>query len=165
MATPDPLGRRWALRLLWELRNEPLGARALRGRCDAMPSSVLNERPRELGAAGLIGKDEARDYVVAALDQRLTAFFAEHADPRYDLWNGGSCQGLVSRHLTSKERYGSKPGRAAGESNSDPEPVPRGADARGPGFAGSGAPAHRGVRQVDTDDAVTRRISAASSSS
>src|SRR4029453_13535505 len=55
-------GRRWALRILWELRDGPLGARALRERCDGMSSSVLYERLRELGDAGLICQDEADRY-------------------------------------------------------------------------------------------------------
>ena len=71
MATLDLLGRRWALRLLWELRAEPLGARALRERCDGMSSSVLYERLTELGAAGLITKDEAGDYTLTALGAEL----------------------------------------------------------------------------------------------
>lgn len=45
--------------------------------------------------------------VVAALDQRVREFFATHADPRYDLWNGGTGQGIVSRYMKFKQRYGS----------------------------------------------------------
>lgn len=62
MAALDLLGRRWALRILWELRDGPLGARALRERCDGMSSSVLYERLRELGGAGLVERDEADRY-------------------------------------------------------------------------------------------------------
>jgi DNA-binding HxlR family transcriptional regulator len=51
-------------RLLWELRGEPLGARALRSRCDRMSSSVLCERLEELSGAGLIARDEAGDYLL-----------------------------------------------------------------------------------------------------
>src|SRR5512133_1347094 len=40
----DLLGRRWALRVLWELREERLGFRALQSRCDDMSSSVLRDR-------------------------------------------------------------------------------------------------------------------------
>ncbi len=54
MAALDLLGRRWALRVLWELRDGPLGARELRRRCSSMSSSVLYERLRELITAGLI---------------------------------------------------------------------------------------------------------------
>jgi DNA-binding HxlR family transcriptional regulator len=61
MAALDLLGRRWALRILWELRDGDLGARALRARCDDMSSSVLYERLGELRTAGLIeqGRDGA----------------------------------------------------------------------------------------------------------
>jgi arylsulfatase A-like enzyme len=53
-----------------------------------------------------VAGDPARADVVAELSGELHAFFARHADPRYDLWNGGRSQGLVSRYLTFKERYG-----------------------------------------------------------
>jgi DNA-binding HxlR family transcriptional regulator len=71
MAAMDLLGRRWALRILWELRDEPLGARALRGRCDRMSSSVLYERLEELTAAGLITRDQAGGYVLTELGAAL----------------------------------------------------------------------------------------------
>jgi arylsulfatase A-like enzyme len=44
--------------------------------------------------------------VVADLCARIDAFFAVHADPRYDLWNGGTGQAMVSRYRLYKERYG-----------------------------------------------------------
>ncbi len=66
MAALDLLGRRWALRLLWELRDEPLGARMLRARCDGMSSSVLYERLGELRAAGLVAKDDNGAYTLTA---------------------------------------------------------------------------------------------------
>jgi len=50
----DLLGRRWTLRILWELRHGPIGARALRERCDGMSSSVLYDGLRELTVAALI---------------------------------------------------------------------------------------------------------------
>lgn len=62
MAALDLLGRRWALRILWELRAGPIGARALRERCDGMSSSVLYERLRELRAAGLVRRDDSDRY-------------------------------------------------------------------------------------------------------
>jgi len=54
MAALDLLGRRWALRILWELRHGPVGARDLAARCDGMSSSVLYTRLRELTVAGLV---------------------------------------------------------------------------------------------------------------
>ena len=53
MAALDLLGRRWALRVLWELRDGAVGARALLDRCDGLSSSVLYTRLRELEDAGL----------------------------------------------------------------------------------------------------------------
>jgi DNA-binding HxlR family transcriptional regulator len=55
----DLLGRRWALRVLWELRDEPVPYRRLRERCDEVSSSVLATRLRELVAAGVIEQTEA----------------------------------------------------------------------------------------------------------
>jgi DNA-binding HxlR family transcriptional regulator len=54
MALLDLLGRRWALRVIWELRGGPLVFRSLQERCEGMSSSVLNERLRELRAAGVV---------------------------------------------------------------------------------------------------------------
>jgi DNA-binding HxlR family transcriptional regulator len=71
MAALDLLGRRWALRILWELRHGPVGARALSSRCDGMSSSVLYERLRELGEAGLVAKDETDAYALTHLGSSL----------------------------------------------------------------------------------------------
>jgi DNA-binding HxlR family transcriptional regulator len=55
MAALDLLGRRWALRVLWELRDgSATSFRELRERCDSMSTSVLNQRLRELRDAGLV---------------------------------------------------------------------------------------------------------------
>jgi DNA-binding HxlR family transcriptional regulator len=67
MAALDLLGRRWTLRIIWELRDGPLGARALRYRCEQMSSSVLYERLSDLSAAGLIARDQAGAYVLTDL--------------------------------------------------------------------------------------------------
>ena len=54
MALLDLLGRRWTLRILWELRSETLGFRELQARCDEMSASVLNQRLVELREAGIV---------------------------------------------------------------------------------------------------------------
>jgi DNA-binding HxlR family transcriptional regulator len=54
MAAMDLLGRRWALRIIWELRTGPVGARALLARCQGLSSSVLYQRLAELTTSGLI---------------------------------------------------------------------------------------------------------------
>jgi DNA-binding HxlR family transcriptional regulator len=70
MAALDLLGRRWALRVLWELRDGPVGARALRARCDEVSPSVLYERLRDLAGAGLIQKAE-RGYELTPIGREL----------------------------------------------------------------------------------------------
>ncbi|MBW2242041.1 MAG: helix-turn-helix transcriptional regulator [Deltaproteobacteria bacterium] len=58
MAAFDLLGRRWALRVLWELGEAPSTFRELRGRCDDVSPTVLNTRLRELREARLIEKTD-----------------------------------------------------------------------------------------------------------
>jgi DNA-binding HxlR family transcriptional regulator len=71
MAAMDLLGRRWALRIVWELRGGPLGARALQSRCDRMSSSVLYQRLEELTDAQLLTRDQAGAYRLTTLGAAL----------------------------------------------------------------------------------------------
>lgn len=73
MAALDLLGRRWSLRVLWELRGGPLGARALLERCDGLSSSVLYDRIRELVDSGLIEKEQTGSYRLTKLGNDLGA--------------------------------------------------------------------------------------------
>ena len=53
MRALDVLGRRWSMRILWELREGPRNFRSLREACDDVSPSSLNQRLadlRELGA-------------------------------------------------------------------------------------------------------------------
>jgi len=54
MALLDLLGRRWALRILWELREGPLPFNELQRRCDQMSPSTLSQRLADLTEANLI---------------------------------------------------------------------------------------------------------------
>jgi DNA-binding HxlR family transcriptional regulator len=74
MALLDLLGRRWALRVVWELRDGPMPFRALQRRCDRMSSSVLNHRIAELGAAGVV-EHSAGGYRLSAEGLRLLEAF------------------------------------------------------------------------------------------
>ncbi len=58
MALLDLLGRRWALRILWELRDAPMGFRALQAVCDGMSASVLATRLREMEEAALVARGD-----------------------------------------------------------------------------------------------------------
>ncbi|HEY6513105.1 MAG TPA: helix-turn-helix domain-containing protein [Burkholderiaceae bacterium] len=57
MVALDLLGRRAALRVLWELRGEPLTFRALQDAVDTNPA-LLNTRLKELREAGLVAHGE-----------------------------------------------------------------------------------------------------------
>jgi DNA-binding HxlR family transcriptional regulator len=62
MALFDLLGRRWTLRLLWELRDGGVTFRELQARCEGMSSSVLNQRLRELRNAGVVAAGDGDGY-------------------------------------------------------------------------------------------------------
>ncbi len=76
MAALDLLGRRWLLRVLWELRGEPLRFRALRERCGDLSPSVLNARLRELREAGLVESDPAAGYALTETGRSLLRVLA-----------------------------------------------------------------------------------------
>lgn len=57
MAALDLLGRRWTMRILWELSQAPAGFRELQRRCERMSSSVLSTRIEELSGARLLALD------------------------------------------------------------------------------------------------------------
>jgi DNA-binding HxlR family transcriptional regulator len=71
MAAFDLLGRRWSLRVLWELRAGPVGARALLERCEGLSSSVLYDRLRELADAELVAKSADGAYVLTDIGASL----------------------------------------------------------------------------------------------
>jgi DNA-binding HxlR family transcriptional regulator len=73
MALLDLLGRRWALRVLWELR-EPAGSfREIQARCDRMSSSVLSQRLAELEAAGIAAAAKQGGYQLSEEGRALLA--------------------------------------------------------------------------------------------
>ena len=58
MVALDALGRRGALRLLWELRDGPLTFRALQTACETNPGS-LNTRLKELRELSIVDHGES----------------------------------------------------------------------------------------------------------
>ena len=75
MALIDLLGRRWALRVVWELRGGRLTFRALQDACDGVSPTVLNERLRELRESRLIDLAPAEGYGLTALGRELITVF------------------------------------------------------------------------------------------
>jgi DNA-binding HxlR family transcriptional regulator len=75
MALLDLLGRRWTLRVLWELRGDALTSRALRAACDEASPTVLQARLSELREAGFIALGEAGGYRLTPLGRELCETF------------------------------------------------------------------------------------------
>jgi DNA-binding HxlR family transcriptional regulator len=76
-ATLDAFGRRWALRVVWELRVGALNFRALRQACGGISPSVLQRRLHELRDAGVIETIPRLGYRLSARGERLFPVLAE----------------------------------------------------------------------------------------
>jgi DNA-binding HxlR family transcriptional regulator len=75
MALLDLLGRRWTLRILWELREGSLTSRALRTACDEASPTVMQTRLTELREAGLIELLAGDGYGLTGLGRELNETF------------------------------------------------------------------------------------------
>ena len=72
----EQLGRRWALRLVWELRRDALSFNELRQRLGVSPS-VLATRLRELAELGVVERDGARRYRLSGRGRELVRMLYE----------------------------------------------------------------------------------------
>jgi DNA-binding HxlR family transcriptional regulator len=75
MALLDLLGRRWSLRIIWELREQPLTSRALRAACDEASPTVLQSRLSDLRQAGLVELIPASGYRLTPMGKELLENF------------------------------------------------------------------------------------------
>ena len=75
MALLDLLGRRWTLRIIWELRDGPLTSRALRTACDDASPTVMQARLSELREAALVELLAGDGYRLTPLGQELMESF------------------------------------------------------------------------------------------
>jgi DNA-binding HxlR family transcriptional regulator len=71
----DLLERRWALRILWELRVGLLTFRAIQERCDNASPSVINTRIRELADADLVDISDGEGYLLTGWGHDIVAQF------------------------------------------------------------------------------------------
>jgi DNA-binding HxlR family transcriptional regulator len=72
----DLLGRRWSLRLVWELRRSTLSFSELRERSGISPS-VLSARLQELGEAGVVERGVGRRYRLSGRGRELARILFE----------------------------------------------------------------------------------------
>jgi DNA-binding HxlR family transcriptional regulator len=75
MALLDLLGRRWVLRIVWELREKPRRFRELQELIGGASPTIVNTRLRELREARLIEIDPEAGYRLTALGQELLKLF------------------------------------------------------------------------------------------
>ena len=75
MVLLDLLGRRWSLRILWELHGEPKTSRALRAACDEASPTVLQSRLSELREAGFVELLPASGYRLTESGRELHQTF------------------------------------------------------------------------------------------
>jgi DNA-binding HxlR family transcriptional regulator len=75
MALIDLLGRRWTIRVIWELRDARLTFRAIQEACDGVSPTVLNDRLRELRESRLVDLTESQGYGLTPLGRELLALF------------------------------------------------------------------------------------------
>jgi DNA-binding HxlR family transcriptional regulator len=75
MALLDLLGRRWTLRIIWELRDGPLTSRALRNACDDASPTVMQARLSELREATLVELVAGDGYRLTPLGNELMESF------------------------------------------------------------------------------------------
>jgi DNA-binding HxlR family transcriptional regulator len=71
MVLLDLFGRRWSLRILWELRERSMTSRALRTACDEASPTVLHARLSELRDAGFIELVPSNGYGLTQLGREL----------------------------------------------------------------------------------------------
>ena len=74
MALLDLLGRRWVLRIVWELREEPRRFRELQDLIGASPT-IVNARLADLRAAKLVELDADSGYRLTPLGGELLRLF------------------------------------------------------------------------------------------
>ncbi|MGP8120625.1 MAG: winged helix-turn-helix transcriptional regulator [Xanthobacteraceae bacterium] len=70
MALLDLLGRRWTLRIVWEMRDAALTSRALRAACDDASPTIIHARLTELREAGLV-ETTGSGYGLTAMGQEM----------------------------------------------------------------------------------------------
>lgn len=72
----DVLGRRWTLRVLWELREGAAGFRELRELCGNLSPTILSRRLTELNDLGIVETDEAGRYRLSKAGKSMLQLLA-----------------------------------------------------------------------------------------
>jgi DNA-binding HxlR family transcriptional regulator len=71
----DLLGKKWIMRILWEMNAGPCTFRELQGRCGGISPTVINSRMKDLVAADLIDKASPSGYQLTKSGEELLHLF------------------------------------------------------------------------------------------
>ena len=67
----DLLSQKWMMRIIWELRNEPMTFRELQKACGKLSPTVLNIRLKLLREAEIVQKHKDHGYTLTDMGQEL----------------------------------------------------------------------------------------------
>jgi DNA-binding HxlR family transcriptional regulator len=71
----DILGKKWVLRILWELNHSPCTFRELQSRCGDLSPTIINTRIKDLCEAQLVYKSPETGYTLSPAGNELVALF------------------------------------------------------------------------------------------
>jgi len=71
----DILGKKWVLRILWELNAGGCTFRQLQSRCGDLSPTIINTRIKDLCAASFVVKTEDSGYALTAQGEELIELF------------------------------------------------------------------------------------------
>jgi DNA-binding HxlR family transcriptional regulator len=72
----DILGKKWVLRILWELSNTPCTFRELQSRCGDLSPTIINTRIKDLCEAQLVYKSPETGYTLSPAGNELVTLFS-----------------------------------------------------------------------------------------
>jgi DNA-binding HxlR family transcriptional regulator len=75
MALIDLLGRKWLMRIIWELKAGACTFRELQNKCGEISPTIVNKRLKELVEARLIRKVKPVGYQLTPLGEELIQLF------------------------------------------------------------------------------------------
>jgi DNA-binding HxlR family transcriptional regulator len=80
VALMDILGKKWVMRILWELHQKPCTFRELQTKCGEISPTVVNARIKDLCAANLVKKMEPSGYGLTKYGEELLDLFEPMKD-------------------------------------------------------------------------------------
>jgi len=75
MVLIDLMGKKWVLRILWELHQGPCTFRELQNRCGDISPTIINKRVKELITMNLVTKAEPSGYLLTKYGEELIDLF------------------------------------------------------------------------------------------